>query len=298
MRDKCIIILSTKSSGSSACQRLLSQHREVNSVSQTRHFQNETLYWTKAASVLGLPQKRMQDSEVPIEKGKAREDLITLIEQNAGALPECPIVDENFVFEGWRLLCRRYSPVFVEKSPHHLYQWSAVELILKCMKKLPEIDFVLVGLVRNPMDTLYSSWNRRKTDPAIFQHEWLAAYENLLKLKEISGDKLVVIRYEDMVTDISSVKPLLEFMNASDEDIRTNELHKNSVQRWRMDKNFGFQLSEDVMQLAAKFGYRRDEMLNEARKSWPVYRRVSRSLFVVKKSIKYMIPQRLRSRLL
>ncbi len=70
-KSQCIIILSIKSSGSSACQNLLSKFSQVSYVPKTRHFENETLYWTKAASVLGLPQVDMIDSEVPISKEKA-----------------------------------------------------------------------------------------------------------------------------------------------------------------------------------------------------------------------------------
>ena len=79
---KNIIILSEKSSGSSACQNLLTKLGKVQHVSKTRHYQNETLYWTKAASILDLPQVKMVDSEVPIEPEKAKTALILLLKEN------------------------------------------------------------------------------------------------------------------------------------------------------------------------------------------------------------------------
>ena len=67
---KCIIILSSKSSGSSALQYYLSKYINVNHIRYTRHYEHETLYWTKVASALGILQKNMLNSEVPIRKIK------------------------------------------------------------------------------------------------------------------------------------------------------------------------------------------------------------------------------------
>ena len=81
-KDKNIILLSEKSSGSSACQNLLARFTNIRHVAQTRHFENETLYWTKAASILGKSQIKMVDSEVPIDPVKAKSDLISLLRDN------------------------------------------------------------------------------------------------------------------------------------------------------------------------------------------------------------------------
>ena len=78
-RTKCVIILSNKSSGSSILQRFITESSEARHVRYTRHFENETLYWTKAASVLGLPQLDMPDSEVPLPKAQARRELVELL---------------------------------------------------------------------------------------------------------------------------------------------------------------------------------------------------------------------------
>ena len=147
-----MIILSDKSSGSSACQNLLSEFADIRHVAQTRHFENETLYWTKAASTLGRPQQKMVASEVPIPMEKARSELIQLLRENLTGF-EAPSDDEALVMEGFRQLCKQHSPIFIEKSLHHLCQWSALELIVDATEKIDDVDFLLIGLIRNPRDS-------------------------------------------------------------------------------------------------------------------------------------------------
>ena len=115
-----------------------------------RHEQNETLYWTKAASVLGLAQRDMLDSEVPIPAARARADLRTLILENTPPPHSLPDDDRDLVFEGWRLLCHAHRPVFLEKSPHHLVHWSNLELLLEAVERLTDVDFLFVGPRASP----------------------------------------------------------------------------------------------------------------------------------------------------
>ncbi len=277
-KAKCIVILSNKSSGSSACQNLLAKFSQVNCVSKTRHEQNETLYWTKAASVLGLPQRDMLDSEVPIPRDRARADLIRLLSDNLDSyIP--PDNDTELIFDGWKRLCQKYSPIFLEKSPHHLYQWSALKLIAECIEKLPEVDFCIVGLVRNPMDTLYSTWKRWKTIPEQCQYEWLIAYKNLLKFKTLVGDKLKIVRYEDMVSDLAIMKEVFEFIGIRGYEAENDYLHRNSISKWKIDKLYGFRLSDEVVALAKEYGYIKDEMSNRSYLLWPIYRNVSCGIY-------------------
>jgi hypothetical protein len=275
---KCIIILSSKSSGSSACQNLLSKFADIRHVTTTRHFQNETLYWTKAASILGLPQRKMLDSEVPITPKRAKSDLIALLRDNLDSYTP-PKDERDLIFEGWHLLCKKYAPIFLEKSPHHLHQWSALELIVECMEILTDIDFLLVGLVRNPMDTLYSAFGRQKTPPEKNQTEWLIAYRNLLKLRNLVGDELVTVRYEDMVSSLSHLSPVFEFCEVKVEQADQGYLHKESIAKWKEDRRYGFTLSEEVIDLARMYGYKRQELANQSYLLWPVYRDLSRGLY-------------------
>jgi hypothetical protein len=275
---KSLIILSNKSSGSSACQSLLAKCADIKHVNKTRHFENETLYWTKAASILRKQQLNMLDSEVPIAPSRAKRDLIMLLRENLETYTP-PEDDKTLIFDGWRKLCHQYSPIFIEKSPHHLYQWSALELICQCIENLSnEIDFLVIGLVRNPMDTLYSAFRRWKTSPEKLQYEWLTAYTNLLKLSTILKDKLIIIRYEDMVISTACLKPILEFCDVDIGKIPSTYLHPNAVSKWKQDRKFGFCPADEVIDLAKQYGYSQEEVSHEGYSLWPIYSSTSRSI--------------------
>lgn len=271
-KSKCIILLSTKSSGSSALQNLISKSNHVKHVVNTRHGQNETLYWVKAASILGLPQIDMLDSEVPISAAKARKDLVDLLKSNLQSF-RAPSDDREFVFSGWEALCEEYSPVLFEKSPHHLHQWSALELINECVEKYPSIEFLIIGLVRNPMDVIYSRWSLNRTLPEKYQYEWLGAYKNLLEFHKVSKARMLLIRYEEMVTNVDALKDIYEFIDDPDALGKEKYLHKRSISKWKKDKRYGFQLADDVIEFASQFGYKRDEMINTPKATWSVEKR-------------------------
>lgn len=278
-KTKCVIILSSKSSGSSACQNLLARFADIKYVSKTRHFENETLYWTKAASILGLPQQKMIDSEVPISSEKARKDLIELLGNNLENYTP-PYNDVELIFGGWRKLCKRFSPIFLEKSPHHLFQWSALELILRCMEMMKDVDFLFIGLVRNPMDTIYSAFRRWGTLPEKLQYEWLTAYQNLRKLSGLVGDKMIIVRYEDMVSSLGCMDRIFSFCNVDMNDADFNYLHTGSIAKWKQDKLYGFALSDEVVSLAETYGYKKEDLINGSNILWPAYRNL---LSIVKK---------------
>lgn len=279
-RPRCIVVLSSKSSGSSACQRLLASVATVNLVEKTRHRENETLYWTKAASVLGLPQQALLDSEIPIPVDKARQDLVALLEDNIPAY-RAPFNDESLVFDGWRALCHHYAPIFLEKSPHHLHQKAALDLLVQCMERCPDIDFLLIGLIRNPMDTLYSMFQRWRTPPEAAQYEWLIAYRNLLDLADRIGNRLLIVRYEDMVTSTAVLAPVYDFMDVAAVEAAGTKLHSRSLAKWRNDERFGFQLAPEVQALATQFGYAPHTMANDVNRWWPLYRRLLRTRYKV-----------------
>ena len=291
--EKSIIILSEKSSGSSACQNLLVKFADIEHVSTTRHNENETLYWTKAASILGKSQLKMVDSEVPIEREKAKAELISLLTDNLDDYVP-PVNEEDLIMEGWRLLCKNHSPIFLEKSPHHLCQWSAIELIIECIKKTNDVDFLLIGLVRNPMDTIYSQYKRWKSPPEKVQQQWLIAYQNLLKLKDIMGDQLVIVRYEDMVSSLEYLEPVFEFCEVTVNTADKTYLHQKSLQKWKNDVFFGFLLSNEAIDLAEKYGYQRDKLTNETYLLWPVVRIFSYMAYMAIRPIKKFVLNKLR----
>jgi hypothetical protein len=272
--SKCLIILSYKSSGSSACQNLLTDAAAVRHVEQTRHHENETLYWTKAASILGLPQQKMLRSLVPLSSVEAKKELIELLQSNLGSY-EVPKDNEELIFGGWEMLCNHFAPVFLEKSPHHLVQWSALELILRCLERLPEIDFHFIGLIRNPLDTLYSIWKRWHIKPEQAQHEWLTAYRNLLHFEELAQGRITIVRYEDMVCNPFVLQPVFNFVNATKTDVSTHYLHSQAIARWRDDPVFGFEMLPELAQLASHFGYTDGELTGPSNLLWPAYRTIT-----------------------
>jgi hypothetical protein len=293
---KCIIILSSKSSGSSVLQKILAKSPNINVVNKTCHYQNETLYWTKAASILNLPQQVMTDSGVPYSSERSYRELVTLLKDNLGDY-DPPSDLRQLVFDGWARLCERHAPIFLEKSPHHLHQESALNLILECIEALEnKVDFLLIGLVRNPMDTLYSAFRRWRTPPEKMQYEWLTAYTNLVKLKDVISDKLVIIRYEDIIRSPSHMQPIFDFCNIQHEKTAASLLHQNSVHGWRKDKLYGFNLADEVIYLAKTYGYAEAELLNQRTFLWPIYRDLSRySHFVIKPIKMRIVDSKIRS---
>jgi hypothetical protein len=201
----------------------------------------------------------MLDSEVPLAPEAARADLLALLRDNLGREPQARD-DLELVFHGWRALCERYAPLFVEKSPHHLHQWSALELLLECVEQAPDIAFLAVGLVRNPMDTLYSSWRRWGSAPEANQYEWLRAYRNLGRLAGRLGSRLVVRRYEDLVRDPARLDFLLEFAGVARPEGSGAFLHADSLGRWRRDAAFRLRLAAPVAALARELGYQAEEL--------------------------------------
>lgn len=280
-RNKCIFLISSKSSGSSALQNLVSKSNSVNHIKKTRHRENETLYWVKAASILGMPQSPMLDSEVPIKQSKARRELVHFLKENLTSF-DLPVDDRHLIFGGWEALCNRYGPVFFEKSPHHLHQWSALELINQCVDECPSVDFLVVGLVRNPMDTIYSRWSGGRSIPEKYQFEWFNAYNNLLKFSKISKAKFVMIRYEDMVKDVAALNVVYKFIGKGDQ-ADNNYLHSRSVSKWRKDRNYGFQLADQVLELGLKFGYDVCDMTNTPKRTWFLHRGVTKARYELAK---------------
>lgn len=273
-RPVCVVILSTKSAGSSALQDLLCRYTDAKHVEHTRHVQHETLYWTKAASILGRQQIKIPDSEVPIPPRKALNDLRSLLIANLPdfSLPSDP---RQLVFEGWRQLCRRFGPVFVEKSPHHLHQWAALELLIDAVRLMPDTDFRFIGLVRNPMDVLYSMWRRWRADPKRHQHHWRLAYENLRRFEQQVAGQLLVLRYEDLAAHGNATRRLIEFIDRRPTAEAERYIHAQSLRRWKDDRWYGFQLDPQVERLASSFGYSSDDLHNKSYPLWGPYRLLS-----------------------
>jgi len=248
-----VMILSDKSSGSTILLNELLKSHKANTIKYTRHFEKETLFWVKGAAVLGLPQENISYSEVPFEKDFAKNDLVHFISKN---LPDFNFgtLDKITIFRAWSRLCEAFGPIFIEKSPHHLHVWSALDLISDYLEyKGKEAKFI--GIIRNPMDTLYSSWRRWGAFPEISQFDWLRAYKNMVTFKEQHPDRFLLIRYEDLVKNKMVIKRVSNFVGFGENEKIVRNLHAKSIGKWKKDRFFGFSLSPEVSKFANQFGY-------------------------------------------
>jgi uncharacterized protein YceK len=270
------LILSDKSSGSSVLQRELAKHSAVNIMRKPHHQENETLFWSKAAAVLDLPQPAMIDSSIlPMSRPVASEALDRLLRDNLAEPGPTPTTASE-LFASWHQLATTYGPVFLEKSPHHLHNRAVLELLLDARRELTDIDFRFVGLVRNPVDTMYSMWKRWKIVPEARESEWCRAYGNLLWLKETAPAQTSVVRYEDLIADPEAVTALLDFVGVGPEPAVGTGFRSGSLQSWRSDSGFGYQPSSEVRRIASHFGYTDGDLDNAASRLWP-FRRIATS---------------------
>jgi len=257
-KPRCVFILSTRSAGSSALQRSLLANGGARVLDLTRHATSdrdgrqvtETLYWTKVASALGLPQVPMPNSEVPIPSRRARREIEGFLHAYGIAAPD---PEETSYFAAWDALCARHAPQLLEKSPHHLYQPSAVGLMERYADWSRVADVRFMGLVRNPMDTLYSSWRRFGIMPAREEAHWVRAYRSLMDLARRQPELVTILRYEDL----AGRQPGAAGSGAT-------RFHPDSLGRWRRDSSFGFALSDDARAVARDYGYVESELDNPA----------------------------------
>ena len=273
-----IVVLSAKCSGSTALHRALERSSAISSAAWTQHEELETLYWTKAASVLGRPQDRMVESVVPFPADVARRSLDEFLVEN-GATGLTPEPGETELIDRWIELRRLHEPCFLEKSPHHLRQVAALELLAEAMRRDEGCRYLVIAIVRNPLDVVYSAWRRFRYRPEQYQWEWVATYDNLEVASRLFGDRFVQLRYEDLVTGptdlFDRVADLVGVPASTWED--RGGLHGGSLRRWSTDPAFGFSLHPDVVRSARSYGYDEDELRNpQASRTWPFRREALR----------------------
>lgn len=265
MRPKCIILFSSKCSGSSALQQYLIENYWVKVIAHTPHHEHESLFWTKAASSLGLKQLKMHRSSVPYS-AKSGGALLSQLLRDNGVTGFGQSWDKEKVFEGFKNLVIAHSPVFFEKSPHHLFNQSNIQLMLSCQEYFKnEIDFYFIGLIRNPMDTVYSAYKRWQFSCSSFEKEWRQSYDNLLELSE--NDKLTTFRYEDLVRSTESLDDFLISKCDLIKQSSTFQFNSNSLSKWRKDLKYVHPLDFRTLQLARSWGFKDSELINLRRKS-------------------------------
>ncbi|MGI8515483.1 MAG: sulfotransferase family protein, partial [Acidimicrobiia bacterium] len=183
---------------------------------------------------------------------------------------EVPADDLFLVFGGGGALPGAHRPVFLEKSPHHLHYRAALSLMLEAESQQPDLAFRFIGLVRDPMDTIYSMWNRWRVPPERSQHDWVRAYQNLLWLQTQVGERMLLVRYEDLVSEPAHLQEICALVGIEVVAGMGSSFSPASVGAWRKDKRFGFQPASEVNALASTLGYPTTELATS--RFWPLRR--------------------------
>ena len=277
MRTTSIILLSDFCSGSTAVQSEITKSPAIK-----RSRAVETQYWCKAAALLGMPQHDMMSSIFPMAPHVAKKALIDFLSDNLPYYAP-PNDDKTLIFDGWRRLCANHSPYFFEKSPHHLHYWSALQLIYQALQDLDDVEFKFIGLIRNPLDTIFSRWRQWRNNPYKSQWLWFTAYNNLLRFRELVGDRILICKYEDLVADQHQLITTFNFLGTDPPPLWKSDLHPRSIGRWNADPYFGFHLDGTITHFAESLGYKPEEMRGRERFTWPIYWRFAKFKFRVGK---------------
>ena len=275
MRSNSIILLSDFCSGSTALQSELIKSCEIR-----RSHVIETQYWCMAAALLKMPQPRIMSSILPMSFTDARAKLTQFLSENLKNYTP-PDDSEVLIFDGWKRLCDAYFPFFFEKSPHHLHYKSALQLIHESIQKIDNVEFKFIGLIRNPLDTIYSRWRQWRNNPDKAQWLWYHAYNNLFDFEKLVGERLFVCKYEDLVTDERALSNIFKFLGAQQSKKTTSELHAGSIGRWRKDPHFAFQLDSTITQFAESIGYKLEELQGRKSLIWPLYRQFKKTKYYI-----------------
>lgn len=273
-----IYILSEKSSGSSFLHRSLVNALGIDKYPKTKHFESETLYWTKAASVLCLPQLKMLASSVPYSQDQALREIKAFLIENLGELPEHKD-DRELIFKGWFMLIEKFGPVFIEKSPHHLLQSSVLELMRAFEKEYcSEVQCHYIGIVRNPKDVFLSQFRRWNVSLPLLENQWLVNYMNWFAFTKQVGSSHVLIRYEDLVAKQMEIVDII--CRQAGLESRLNVKEKARIGKAAKQSSFfGYNFSSSVISLSQMMGYSAEEVQGKPNFKWQCYSAYIRYLY-------------------
>jgi hypothetical protein len=241
----------------------LCRHPDVAHVAYSRHTYAETQYWLQAACLLGAPGTEFLAGRPYYAPHVARAFLLDNVRGNVpGYVP--PPDDEALVHDAWEAMGDSTgTPVFFEKSPHHLPNWAALDALLAWMART-EKAVRLVGLVRNPMPTQHSAYRLFGSLPAARQFAWAQTYRNLLALQAlVPPEQLLVVRYEDLVAEpAAAFGAVCDFVGVERRPEVGEGVRPDDPAKWRGDAGFTLQLHPGVRRLAHHFGYTDAELYN------------------------------------
>jgi hypothetical protein len=266
MKPAVVILLSDKRSGSTMFQDELCRHSDIQHVEYSPHTYFETHHWLKGAVMLDMKPELFSGGKVYGGYGgkkNARIYMEDCIKQNVPGFV-IPADDRELVFEGWDALCSRYaSPVFFEKSPQLPAHWAGLELMLEWIENR-DYDVKIIGLIRNPLSVLYSAQKLFHTDPQKRQYGWVSIHENLLKVqKKMASSDFMLCRYEDIIRHpVEEFAKICRFIGVEADSSVGSGVHAGSVNRWESDPFFTVRLDDSVKEMAYRFGYVDDDLIN------------------------------------
>lgn len=269
MTRTVVILLSDKRSGSTMVQEELCKHPDIRHVAYSPHTYFETLHWLKAAVVLDMPAQTFYGHRVyPSFRSKkvAYTYLVDGVKKNVPDF-EIPSSDRELVFRGWEALCEKFAtPVFFEKSPHHLAQWAALSLMLDWIRHT-DFRVRVIGLVRNPHGVLASAGRLFLRDAEERQFGWADMYRNLLVFKEmLPHSAFHLIRYEDILGDpVRRFREVQKFIGVDVDGHIGRGVHTCAGDKWRDDPEHAIQLHGSVKQVAEHFGYTAEDLDNSGK---------------------------------
>ena len=124
----------------------------------------------------------------------------------------------------------------------------------------------VIGLTRNPLAVQASAEELFASDPGGRQHAWLLNQQNLLTVAAMLPDgHYGHVRYEDVVArPADTLAELYSFIGVDPAPAfaRSSDVNAASLETWRRDDAFTFQLAPKVREMARAFGYRDEELDN------------------------------------
>lgn len=124
----------------------------------------------------------------------------------------------------------------------------------------------VIGLTRNPLAVQASAEELFASDPGGRQHAWLLNQQNLLTVAAMLPDgHYGHVRYEDVVArPADTLAELYSFIGVDPAPAfaRSSDVNAASLETWRRDDAFTFQLAPEVREMARAFGYRDEELDN------------------------------------
>lgn len=265
-----VILLSDKRSGSTMFQEELCRHPDIRTVAYSPHTYLETHHWLKAAVLLGMAPETFSGGRVYPGYGSRAGARAALVDCVRGNVPDFAVPDDDreLVFKGWEALCGRFArPVFFEKSPQFLAQWSSLSLMLEWIRQTA-YTVKVIGLTRNPLPVLYSAEKLFHTDPEKRQYGWLEIQKNMLAFQALlPPDSFMHVKYEDIISSpVDVFGQVCRFIGVPEHGEPGKGVHGASVGKWKSDPEFTLQLDGTVRMIAAHFGYGDADLDNPGKK--------------------------------